>query len=111
VRFMGNAFQKPYRFNFKSTGVLTMKEEQAAFPTNKTYLGNEISAERRREVRQEIDYCNAIAELDASINFAIDQSPLRKDGESIQYVLERIWSNYQYLLIPDISFEDTDNIA
>ena len=88
-----------------------MKEEQAAFPTNKTYLGNEISAERRREVRQEIDYCNAIAELDASINFAIDQSPLRKDGESIQYVLERIWSNYQYLLIPDISFEDTDNIT
>ena len=56
-----------------------MTEEEVALPTNKTYLGNDIFAERRREVRQEIDYCNAIAELDASINFAIDQSPLRKD--------------------------------
>ena len=71
--------KNPYRFDFKSTGVLTMTEEEVALPTNKTYLGNDIFAERRREVRQEIDYCNAIAELDASINFAIDQSPLRKD--------------------------------
>ena len=58
-----------------------------------------------REVRQEIDYADEIAELKTSINFAIDQSPLRKDGESIKYVLESVWSTHCHLLTPEINFE------
>ncbi len=67
---MENTFKTHTDF-FKSTGALTMKEEEATFPTNRTFMGNDISAERRRGVREEIDYCNAIAELYTTINFAI----------------------------------------
>ena len=88
-----------------------MMRERSVFPNYQKNNINNITPERKREVRQEIDYADEIEELKTTINFAIDQSPLRRDGESIKYVLERIWSNYQYLLIPDISFEDTDNIA
>ena len=39
-----------------------------------------------KEVRKEIDYANAIDELETIIQYAIEQSLLRRDGESIQYV-------------------------
>ena len=83
-------------------------EQEAILPINKTYMGYDISAERRREKRQEIDYCNAIAELKTSINFARDQSPLRRDGESINYILERVWSTHCHLLTPEINFEEKE---
>ena len=48
----------------------------------------------------------AIEELEASIAYAIDRSPLRRDGETIKYVLERVWNKYLYLAMPDIGFKD-----
>ena len=82
-----------------------MMRERSVFPNYQTNNINNISPERKREVRQEIDYADEIAELKTTINFAIDQSPLRKDGESIKYVLERVWSTNYHLLPPEINFE------
>jgi len=83
-----------------------MMRERSVFPDIETYNGNDITDERKREVRREIDYTNAIEELEASIAYAIDQSPLRRDGETIKYVLERVWNKYLYLALPDIVFKD-----
>ena len=54
--------------------------ERSVFPNYQVINSNKITPERMREVRQEIDYADEIAELKTSINFAIDQSPLRRDG-------------------------------
>jgi hypothetical protein len=82
-----------------------MMRERSVFPNYQKNNINNITPERKREVRQEIDYADEIAELKLTINFAIDQSPLRKDGESIKYVLERVWSTHCHLLTPEINFE------
>ena len=82
-----------------------MMRERSVFPNYQVINSNKITPERMREVRQEIDYADEIAEIKTSINFAIDQSPLRKDGESIKYVLERVWSTHWHLLTPEINFE------
>lgn len=88
-----------------------MMRERSVFPNNETYDGNDLTPDRKREVRKEIDYANAIDELETTIQYAIEQSLLRRDGESIQYVLERVWNKYLHLVIPDINFndEETDN--
>jgi len=36
-----------------------------AFPSNETYDGNDLKPDRKREVRKEIDYANAICTTDA----------------------------------------------
>ena len=82
-----------------------MMRERSVFPNYQKNSMNNITPERMSEVRQEIDYADEIAELKTTINFAIDQSPLRKDGESIKYVLERVWSTHCHLLTPEINFE------
>ena len=82
-----------------------MMRERSVFPNYQVINSNKITAEPKREVQQEIDYANEIEELKTTINFAIDQSPLRKDGESIKYVLERVWSTNYHLLTPEINFE------
>jgi hypothetical protein len=61
-----------------------MMRERSVFPNYQKNNINNITPERMSEVRQEIDYADEIAELKITINFAIDQSPLRKDGESIK---------------------------
>ena len=81
-----------------------MMRERSVFPNYQKNNINNITPERKSEVRQEIDYADEIAELKTTINFAIDQSPLRRDGESIKYVLERVWSTHCHLLTPEISF-------
>ena len=85
-----------------------MKRERSVFPNYQVINSNKITPERMREVRQEIDYADEIAELKTSINFAIDQSPLRRDGGSIKYVLERVWSTHCHLLTPEINFEEKE---
>ena len=82
--------------------------ERSVFPNYQVINSNKITPERMREVLQEIDYADEIAELKTSINFAIDQSPLRRDGESIKYVLERLWSIHCHLFTPEINFEEKE---
>ena len=85
-----------------------MMGERSVFPNYQAINSNKITPERMREVRQEIDYADEIAERKTSIFFAIDQSPLRRDGESIKYVLERVWSTHCHLLTPEINFEEKE---
>ena len=56
-----NAF-KTIGIQFYNTGVLN-DEERSVFPNYETYDENDLTPNRKREVRKEIDYANAIDEL------------------------------------------------
>ena len=49
-----------------------MMRERSVFPNYQKNNINNITSERKREVRQEIDYADEIEELKTTINFAID---------------------------------------
>ena len=83
-----------------------MMRKRRVFPNYETYDGNDLTPDRRREVRKEIDYAND--ELQTTIQYAIEQSLLRRDSESIQYVLEDVQSKYIHLVMPDINFNDVE---
>ena len=51
-----------------------MMRERSVFPNYETYDGNDLTPDRKREVRKEIDYANAIDELETTIQYAIEQS-------------------------------------
>ena len=86
-----------------------MMREWSVFPDYETNDGNDLTPDRKREVRKEIDYANAIDELETTIQSTIEQSLFHRDGESIQYDLEGVWNRYPHLVMPNINFNDIEN--
>ena len=107
VRWYGERILKTIGIQFYNTGVLVMTREQEAYSQTMKHM-METTLQIESVIRKEIDYANAIDELETTIQYTIEQSLLRRDGESIQYVLERVLNKYLHLVMPDINFNDVE---
>lgn len=68
-----------------------------------------LTDERKAEMRQEISYTDALTQLEIEILSAIDNSTLRKDWDSVRYILKKVWDNYSFTA--ELVFDDITESA
>ena len=63
-----------------------------------------LTDERKAETRQEVSYTDTLTQLEIEIFSAIDNSTLRKDRDSVRYILKKVWENYSFTA--ELVFDD-----
>jgi len=61
-----------------------------------------LTDKRKQEIRQEMIYTAALETLINEIADAVEESGIRNDGDSIRYVLQRVWERFEFLAPPDL---------